>query len=87
MNNTQSMKFQGALQQNNSFEAFIQYLSRELSIKFLLAFVEIIQLQQFIVEQKELKEIYSDRGAFICNEFRFYDDIVKSDIVYNGIAI
>eukprot|EP01084_Bolivina_argentea_P075850 137461_1 len=47
----QSYELKNAMTSSKTFETFMRYLSKELSSKFLLAFVEIIQIQHFIMKQ------------------------------------
>lgn len=78
-NDLQSIQFQSILTENDAFEGFVQYLSKELSIEFLLAFIEIIQLQQFVAQKNE--KYLNEQSLY--NDFKFYDNMVKSDIVYD----
>ena len=68
---------------HDTFELFMMYLSMELSMEFLLAFVEIIQYQRYVWKLRHDIDINTDN--FIDSLFqtiKFYPTIVKSYIVY-----
>eukprot|EP01084_Bolivina_argentea_P240468 403982_1 len=74
----ESVQFKKLLMDSASFDLYKRYLSKELSIEFLLAFIEIIQLQQFIVNQNA---IYANE-EFLYEDIMFHDNMIQSDIVH-----
>eukprot|EP01084_Bolivina_argentea_P177653 307191_1 len=70
------------LSNDEFFHIYIQYLAKELSVHFLLAFMEIIQLQHFILELNEI-DINEKFSGTLCNNIRFYGTCPRSLIVYD----
>eukprot|EP01084_Bolivina_argentea_P177650 307176_1 len=68
------------LSDTDYFQVYIDHLSKELSIKFLLAFVEIIQLQQYIMQQN-MDNIDAKFQQSLFQTITFYDGIPRSLIV------
>eukprot|EP00484_Ammonia_sp_Unknown_P025679 CAMPEP_0197033926 /NCGR_PEP_ID=MMETSP1384-20130603/12181_1 /TAXON_ID=29189 /ORGANISM="Ammonia sp." /LENGTH=180 /DNA_ID=CAMNT_0042463789 /DNA_START=933 /DNA_END=1472 /DNA_ORIENTATION=+ len=65
----------------DAFELYIAHLSKEFSMEFLLALVEIIQLQTYILSQ-DIQHDHVLSEGLLCKSVRFYDEIPKSLIVF-----
>ena len=63
------------------FQVYIIHLSREFSMKLLLAFVECMQFQKYVFTNIEIDGDVI--ASYLFNEVELYDDIIKSDIVYS----
>ena len=76
-------QLQTILKSYEAFTAYITYLGKELSVKYLLAFIEIIQLQKYVIgANADLEEEMEAIDIQMFDEIEFYDDIPQSLIVY-----
>eukprot|EP01084_Bolivina_argentea_P280266 479276_1 len=74
-------QLQNILMREKSFETFIKFLSVKESINDLLAIIEFVQLQHFILPRNQLNSTSED---MLATSIIFYHGIVKSNIVYNN---
>eukprot|EP01084_Bolivina_argentea_P177651 307181_1 len=68
------------LNNNEYFHVYIDHMSKELSTKYLLAFIEIVQLQKYIMEQN-IDNIEAKFDNSLFQFITFYDSIPQSLIV------
>ena len=74
--NERELQLKEMLGNDDNFYIFMGHLSKEFSIKYLLAFIEIIQLQENELSRQQFQ-------GFLFWSIVFYKDIPKSFIVYN----
>eukprot|EP01084_Bolivina_argentea_P015984 29935_1 len=74
----QARQLKQILADKDSFSIYINYLSREISIKFMLSFIEIVQIQKYIVINVDTQ--LTETPLF--TSINFYDNIPKSQIVF-----
>merc|ERR1719229_1042 len=82
MNVMEYSKFRHILINGDTFQMFMMYLSKELSMQFLFAFIEIIQFQRYVWKLRSDLDIDDDFGDSLFQNIRFYSNMVKSHIVF-----
>eukprot|EP01084_Bolivina_argentea_P263319 445629_1 len=80
-----SRELKKILNNYDSFAAYIDHLRKELSVKYLVAFVEIIQLQQYIWETNIVDIVEEKFEERMFQTVAFYDGIPKSLIVFSDV--
>eukprot|EP01084_Bolivina_argentea_P126893 224550_1 len=80
----QSYELKQILNDKQMFQVYMFHLSKEFSMKLLLALIECIQLQKYILTNNDNIDIniVTDQ-EYSCQKITFYSDIVKSVIVFN----
>eukprot|EP01084_Bolivina_argentea_P158254 275693_1 len=65
------------------FEVYIKYLSKELCIQYIIAFIEMIQMQQYIMKCDVIgHEIDEKYQQSLAQNIGFYPDMVRSFVVF-----
>ena len=77
-------QFKNILNNEKYFAVFMIHLSKEFSMHFLIAFIEIIQMQQYIFNKIRFVNDEEQQEYFF-QDINFYETVPKSSIVYaNG---
>eukprot|EP01084_Bolivina_argentea_P126892 224548_1 len=81
----ESYQLKEILNDKQMFQVYMLHLSKEFSMKLLLALIECIQLQQYIFMKKDMMNVnINPNDKFAFQKIQLYDDIVKSEIVFNN---
>ena len=77
----QSIQLKEILNDKDMFQVYLTHLSKEFSMKLMLAFIECIQLQKYIFNTPHdlNRDLYAE---YLFHSVHFYDSMVKSHIVY-----